>query len=567
MKPNVNVLTGTLFLATLINALAQTITTTFTKVTTGPIVTDRASSWGGSWADYDGDGFLDLFVGNGGFGSGLRQTNSLYHNNGNGTFTTVATGNIVTDDADSGGGSWGDYDNDGSPDLFVPNRVNRNDFLYRNNGDGSFTKITTGPVVNDGAFSASGTWADFDNDGHLDLFVSVFNSTQRNMLYRNNGTGGFSRVTGDAPVTESGDFTHSEWADYDNDGDADLFVSKYDGQNNALYQNNGDGTFSRVFDGSIVNDGGTSVGCSWADYDNDGFFDLFVANGGASGTELNFLYRNNGDGTFTKITGDITVSEFGHWAGCAWGDYDNDGFIDLFVADEVFNNALYRNNGDGTFTKITSGSLVNDGGFSFGCDWGDYDNDGFLDLFVANGYGSAGVRNNFLYYNDGNGNAWLKVKLVGTRSNRSGIGAKVRVSASIGGQTVRQLRQIAGGNGGGGQSTLLAHFGLGNATNIDAVRIEWPSGTVQELHNVAVRQLLTITEPLWLSAPMFIDNAFQCTLAGNRGRSYGIQVSSNLVTWSPLMNVTVTNADGHVRIRDSSANNTSQRYYRATIGN
>ena len=143
----------------------------------------------------------------------------------------------------------------------------------------------------------------------------------------------------------------------------------------------------------------------------------------------------------------------------------------------------------------------------------------------------------------------------------------MRVTANIGGETVRQLRQIAGGNEAGGQSTLLAHFGLGDATNIDTVRIEWPSGTVQELHDVAVKQLLTVTEPLRLVTPMFIDGAFQCTLEGTKGRSYGIQVSSNLVNWSSWMNLAITNADGHALIRDSSAESANQRYYRATVGN
>jgi hypothetical protein len=540
-----------------------TVHSTFTKITTGPVVTDGGLSWDGTWVDYDGDGDLDLFVGNGTPTGGPPGRNFLYTNNGDGTFTKVTTGPVPTDNANSGGGSWGDYDNDGFPDLLAPGVGN--DLFYRNNGDGAFTRITTGPLPNDGRRSPSATWGDFNNDGHLDVFrTSLFEPTRPCSLDRNNGNGTFTPVTGDSIVTEPGNFTFAEWADYDDDGWPDLFASKYNDQSNALYHNDGDGTFTRITAGSIVNDAGNSLGCSWADYDNDGFFDLFVANG-SSGIEVNFLYHNNSDGTFTRITDDVAVNDVGHWAGCAWGDYDNDGFIDLFVSHQSANNALYHNNGDGTFARITSGSPANDGGASFGCAWGDYDNDGFLDLFVANGRASA--ENNFLYHNDGNSNAWLKVKLVGTRSNRSGIGAKVRVTASIGGQTVRQLRQIAGGNEAGGQSMLLAHFGLGDAMVIDTVRVEWPSGTMQELQGVAVRQLLTITEPLRLSAPMFVENAFQCTLAGNRGRSYGIQVSSNLVNWSPLMNVTVTNADGRALIRDSSAESASRRYYRATIGN
>ena len=224
--------------------------------------------------------------------------------------------------------------------------------------------------------------------------------------------------------------------------------------------------------------------------------------------ETNSLYRNNGNGTFTEVTSDSIVSEAGFYGSCAWGDYDNDGFLDLFLGqlNPGQNNVLYHNNGDGTFTKVLEGSLVNDGGVSHASAWADYDNDGFLDLFVANTVtfpGGATYSNfrNFLYRNDGNTNQWIKLKLVGTVSNRAAIGAKVRVKATMGGNTVWQFRDISGGSGwGGGQNSLVAHFGLGDATNIDTIRIEWPSGIVQEMHNVAVKQFLTVTEPARLQA-------------------------------------------------------------------
>jgi hypothetical protein len=253
--------------------------------------------------------------------------------------------------------------------------------------------------------------------------------------------------------------------------------------------------------------------------------------------------------------------------GCAWGDYDNDGFLDLFVCwQEEKNNHLYHNNGDGTFTRVLTGSIVNDGGRSPGCAWADYDNDGFLDLFVSNGafVGNTG-ENNFLYHNDGNGNRWLKLKLVGGPSNRAAIGAKVRVNAAIRGASRWQMREISGGSGFASQDSLIAHFGLADATNVDTVRIEWPSGTVQELHNLNPNQSLTIREPPRLSSPHMASGTFQLTLAGARGVGYGIQVSSNLLNWAHWMTVTITNANGRAIITDDSAVGAPQRFYRATV--
>jgi enediyne biosynthesis protein E4 len=550
MKTTMNLFAAGMFLAACATALGQT---TFTKITTGPVVTDVGSSGHGDWADYDGDGYLDLFASNGTSGGDLEK-NFLYRNKGDGSFAKVTTGLIVSEDVDSVGGSWGDYDNDGFTDLFVPNRASRNDLLYRNNGDGSFSKITTGPVVNDGQVAnEGGWWADFDNDGYLDLYVSVsvFNdSPPVNRLYRNNGDGTFSRITDNPAVSDSGDGTGAAWGDYDNDGQIDLFVGRW-GQNNALYRNTGHGSFTRISAGDIVSEGGNLVDCAWADYDNDGFFDLFVVNEAGLENQVNFLYHNNGNGTFTKNTSDITADDSGSWKASAWGDYDNDGFIDLFVTSLVTKNALYHNNGDGTFTKITPDSPVEGLIGSWGCAWGDYDNDGFLDLFVPNG---SAAQKNFLYRNDGNTNAWLKVKLVGTQSNRSGIGAKVRVTANIRGSSIRQLRQISGGAA--GQSTLLAHFGLGDATNVDIVRVEWPSGIVQELQNVAPKQFLTITEPPRLQATGRGEFQFKSWI----GMRFTVEASATLTSWTPLS--TVTNTTGTVRFADPDAANYQQRFYR-----
>jgi hypothetical protein len=259
--------------------------------------------------------------------------------------------------------------------------------------------------------------------------------------------------------------------------------------------------------------------------------------------------------------------------GCAWGDYDNDGWLDLFVAnlgplDPISrvsiapeDNFLYHNNGDGTFTKITSGSLVHDLGYSTGCAWADYDNDGFLDLFVSNGWGTKS-ENNFLYRNNGNTNNWINVRLVGTVSNRSAIGAKVRVEATIAGSTLWQMREISGGSNYGSQNDMRANFGLGDATNVETLRIEWPSGTVQELHAVAAKQFLTIAEPPRLTATK-VNGQPEFILKGGWNMQYDIEASTDLTVWSPIATVTITNRNGAVPISDPALPAGWQKFYRA----
>jgi len=537
-----------ILLSPLLSGFAQA---TFTKITSGAIVNDGGSSAGCAWGDFDNDGFEDLFVAN-----SNGEDDFLYRNNRNGTFTRVTTGSIVTSGGYSTGCAWGDFDNDGYLDLFVANGGDgspANNFLFRNNGNGTFTRINAGPVGTDFMAALTAAWADYDRDGWLDLFVGDYGGAN-NQLYRNTGAGSFTRVVGHAFVDSQS--IGCAWGDYNNDGFPDLFVARGQGELNRLYRNNGNGTFAAVPSSSPGYD--HSVSADWGDYDNDGILDLFVGAGGNLIQISSALYRGDGAGAFASSG---IVTDAGYGATCAWGDYDNDGFLDLLLARQHGqNNLLYHNNGDGTFTRVTTGSVVNDGGNSVGCAWADYDNDGFLDMFVGNG-AWTGAGNNFLYHNDGNGNHWLKLKLIGGPSNHAAIGAKVRLTTSIGGVQRWQMREISGGNG-FCQNSLVAHFGLGSATNADVVRIEWPSGTVQELHNVGANQFLTITEPPGLQAAgLQPDGSFKMLLTGASGLRYDLQTSSNLALWTFWQ--TITNTSRTISITVSNATGFAQRFYRA----
>jgi hypothetical protein len=297
------------------------------------------------------------------------------------------------------------------------------------------------------------------------------------------------------------------WSDYDNDGDMDLFVANAyfdwplpDPEDymypNCYYRNDGGFNFTKILSGPVVADLSISYGPSVGDYDNDGDQDLFVANGAMD--LVNFLYNNNGDGTFTRITTGEMVTNAASTFCSSWADYDNDGDLDMYVTAWADNlpNQLYENNGDGTFTRIMTGPLVSDVASNFGPAWGDYDRDGDLDLFIT-----KYQNDNRLYRNDGNGNNWLNVKCIGTVSNASAIGAKVRLKATIFGNPVWQLREITPAASYCVHHAFNAHFGLGDATVVDSIIVQWPSGIEETLVSVSINQYLTISEgdfsPIW----------------------------------------------------------------------
>jgi len=268
-------------------------------------------------------------------------------------------------------------------------------------------------------------------------------------------------------------------------------------ETNHLFHNDGGGVFTPVVGDPLVSSGGSSWTGSWGDIDNDGDLDVYVGN---SGGQNDLLFTNDGDGTFTKILTDPVVTS-GGWTACSgWGDYDKDGDLDLFTTNAfggganvnfLFTNML-RESGILSFVKATGIPLVTDTGWSYGFAWGDYDQDGDLDIFQARTFNDT--ENNALYRNDeANGARWLTCQLVGVESNRAALGAKVRVRGDLGGDDVRQMRVVEGQAGYCGQNLEL-HFGMGVATTADSVIVEWPSGQIDVLTNVPTNQRLVLVE-------------------------------------------------------------------------
>jgi len=320
----------------------------------------------------------------------------------------------------------------------------------------------------------------------------------------------------------------------------------------------GNGTFLKIATGAIITNIANSAGCAWGDYDNDGYLDLFVANLG----QKNFLYHNNSDGSFTLIRDAGIGQEASYsWSG-AWADFDNDGHLDLFVANGQPNGTgvkdfLYRNRGDGTFEKITLGSLVNDTSAGDGCAWGDYNNDGFLDLFVTNLNG----QNNFLYRNSGNSNHWLTIQCEGRISNSSAIGTRLELTAEIAGVPVRQIREISAGSGYGSQNSLLVHFGVGQTTNILGLRIRWPSGIVQDLANLRVDERLILREPSKFRSNCRIEQGvFKAEFQGGPHSAYDVEVSEDFSNWTLL--ISFTNAGSPAKFEDVLTTPAGSRFYR-----
>jgi len=440
----------------------------FTSKTITGLTTKASDTWGVSWVDVDGNGFEDVFVAE--YENGLPSL--LYLNNGDETFTEVdnafpgGTGGTVSS-------AWADYDNDGDIDVVFANNIGSVNQLYANDGSGSFT-LVEGNVSSYAGYAHGASWADYDNDGHLDLFIADFMPTRFNVLYHNKGDGTFEEVT-NTPITAEAKYSVSgTWSDIDQDGDVDLLVLNTNGETNDLFINQGAGNFEKRTSGHLVTATAASVGASWGDYDNDGDQDIFIAN---ASNQNNFLYRNNG-GIFEYMSASIVGNDRGHSHGSSWADFDNDGDLDLTVTNDQYTiNFFYVNDGDGTFTKIDN-PVTQVKNNSFGHAWSDYDNDGDLDLFIGN----HGSETNEFYENErAQCSSWFCAKLTGVNANKSALGTKISVLATIEGVPTWQTKEITNLSGGGasGQGTLRPIFGLGDAAQVDSVVIQWPSGVIE----------------------------------------------------------------------------------------
>ena len=481
---------------------------------------------GGCWLDYDGDGLMDLFLVNSGPLDGVthdapgmvRQPNRLYRNRGDGTFEDV------TEKAGLGGMGYctaavaADYDNDGHTDLFVVG-VGRS-YLYHNRGDGTFEDVTEkAGVANIGGTGIGAVFFDADNDGKLDLFVANYLTfdpnyqlyynpdaypgplsykPQFNKLYHNRGDGTFEDVSKSSGIEIPGHRAMSVAVfDYNNDGAPDLYISN-DGTPNLLLVNDGKGHFKDMASqaGVAFNAMGEAAGSMAAtigDCNNDGIEDILV-------TRLGYgsLYMGTPKGLFddrmmASGLGSLTA-QFVGWGGC-FLDFDNSGKLDIFIANGDphylvgWESLLLENRGDGAFADAAA-----KGGAYFkakinarGCAVADYNNDGRMDIIVT----TIGDRPFLLRNRDKSGNHWLTLDLEGTKSNRDGFGAKVKVIA--GGKTFFAESRCAFGFL--MQSDRRLHFGLGRAMTVDRIEIRWPSKQVQELTNVKVDQILKVREP------------------------------------------------------------------------
>lgn len=490
----------------------------FTQLDNSPLSNTPGDSRSVNIVDVNGDGLDDVFISNGLQGG---QNNELYLNLGGGVFEAVQNNPIVLDNSPSDGATFADTDNDGDLDAFMVTWYGALNFFYRNSGNGTFTHLPNAVTGNTGTHSETAAFGDYDNDGLVDVYITNSGGDDlRDFLYRNTGNNGFEKINATV-LNENTASRSANWADYDNDGDLDLFVTRESQHINNLFRNNGNGGFVKVNNDPATSEVLSSITASWGDVNNDGLLDLFVGNSGNFAPQNNRLFINNGNGGFTVAPQGAINTDGGCSFGSAFTDYDNDGDLDLFVANGfcsgTINNFLYQNDGAGGYTRDLTSLPSYLTPCSFGAAWGDLNDDGFPDLVVANckRNSTAAQPNHSVFLNNGNGNNWLKIKLIGVNSNQAAIGAQIRVKATINGQSVTQLREISAQSGYCGQNSLTAQFGFGTGNHIDSIHIKWPSGQEQQLANIAVNQTITVVEGQASGVHNPVNSALKIQVAPN----------------------------------------------------
>jgi hypothetical protein len=484
-------------------------------------VTEKAAlnfvrdSYSHCWGDVNGDGLPDLFVVN------HISLPSLFINNGNGTFKDVTKSSGVNIRGDLHGCAIADYDNDGDQDIYVTQGAQKGkglgpNILYQNKGKAEFNDVASAAGVTDPkGRGRSASWVDYNSDGYLDLFIANDKRDDApSALFKNNSDGTFTEVAVGSGLNIIDHLLEASWVDYDNDGFMDLTSVCYRKRHQweiSIYRNLQNGTFKKTetFWGSTY---------AWGDYDNDGDMDLFISSTprvqvlGYEFSQLSLLFKgdnklfeNIGRGKFIDVSDKVGISKEMGGNKAIFFDFDNDGFLDIYLLvsgtiDNNINDMIFRNKGDKTFGNITReiNLVQNFKGRGCGVAYADYDNDGFLDLFLTNGQGpyrddyimgrDAGTY--VLYKNNGNNNRWLKIKLTGRKSNRDAIGA--RITLNLGGH--RQYRQDNGGMEGLVQNSNVIHFGLGNADVVDEIEVKWPSGATTRMTKIKSNQTLLVSE-------------------------------------------------------------------------
>ena len=461
-------------------------------------VQDKASTGGVSWIDYDQDGDQDLFITNGydvSSKDAKGQGNKFYQNQGNGQFIDLNTNVLAGGAYFSSGSTWADFDNDGDLDVFVSNQRNQQNLLYEQTSNGEFNQISPGPIAEDGGGSYSCSWVDINQDGYVDLYVGNggLSAKQPDFIYQNNQNGTFTKLTEGAIVSDSTGTTGGIWSDFDNDGDPDLFIPNRTGAD-LIYRNEGNWKFSKVevrpklSDLDLFPTQGACVG----DFDNDGDIDLYVTKALGS---ANILYLNDGQGQFTNQESDLMANVGGHSYGANCADFDNDGDLDIVINNWGAASFYLENQGKAIFKAKQLGDLGQYNNFAGAIASSDYDNDGDLDLYIGHWPNKPGkFETNHLYRNDNATGNWLKIRLEGTQSNRSAIGAKIYLTATINGKETTQLREVSTHHNWRSQSGLVQHFGLGDAKRIEKIRILWPSKKEQISENLAINTVHHIKE-------------------------------------------------------------------------
>lgn len=499
---------------------------------------------GAALADYDRDGDLDVYFVN----PGIYQANDpstwnrLFANHGNGTFLDVtaqagvAGRNANTTQNPTGmgnkmGAAWGDYDNDGWPDLFLTHYGPIQ--LFNNNGNGTFTDVTaqSGITTRRNQLSSSALWFDYDNDGDLDLYISIYgeffstSADRSNKLYENSGNGEFVDVSSASGAADKGITWTTVALDANHDGHLDLYLANDFGPNK-FYLNNGDKTFQEKTADFGLEDPYHGMGLAVTDCDGNGYFDIYLTNITEAGfeQEINPLFLNTGQGLFYNYSVPAGVSQAGWGWGAAFFDCENDGDEDLFVATGNFTpefpNEFFHNEsekGDFRFANVAHEAGVADSTVARGAAVFDYDNDGDLDLLISNFFEPP-----FLYENTATTGNWLRVKLEGTESNRDALGTEVEVWAN--GKSYKKYHHGAHFLT---QSISPVHFGLRDAQSVERILVTWPSGFMEEFGAAAVNQTLTLKEKSGVVAVASGPDQIAINETTSRARPSGLRLLGN----------------------------------------